>query len=70
MKLTISRLSKTTEQQQQKSKWDMIAEFNHVDFLQFHYFKKSQVTVQVRKIFFTLTQQYIFNSSTFATKAT
>lgn len=68
MKLTILMLSKTTEQQL-NSRWDMIAEFNHVDFLQFHYFKKSQVTVQVRKIFFILTQLHVFNSSTFATKA-
>lgn len=68
MKLTILGLSKTTEEQQ-NSKRDMMAEFNHVDFLQFHYFKKSQETVQVRKIFFILTQLYVFNSSTFATKA-
>lgn len=68
--MTILRLSNITEQQQQTRKWDMTAELNHIDFLQFHYFKKSQVTAQVRKIFFILSQLYVFNSSTFATKAT
>lgn len=68
--MTILRLSNITEQQQQTRKWDMTAELNHIGFLQFHYFKKSQVTVQVRIIFFILSQLYVFNSSTFVTKAT
>lgn len=70
IKMTILRLFNITEQQQQTRKWDMTAELNHIDFLQFHYFKKSQVTAQVGKIFFILSQLYVFNSSTFATKAT